>query len=105
MRQSKSVATESGLSDSFPWQVDKTVWNAVEKGKRSDQELKNENQGEKMDDRQVESRLINKPEWQNLPLIHVPFLNLLTNSCNNSTISYLTTLSYSTKNKKKIYQA
>lgn len=46
-RQRKSVVTERGLSDSFPWQDDKTVRNAAERGKRSDQELKNEKRGEK----------------------------------------------------------
>ncbi len=46
-RQRKSVVAERGLSDSFPWQDDKTVRNAVERGKRSDQELKNEKKGKK----------------------------------------------------------
>lgn len=41
------MVAERGLSDSFPWQNDKTVRNAVERGKRSDQELKNEERGEK----------------------------------------------------------
>lgn len=47
VRQRKSVVAERGLSDSFPWQDDKTVRNAAERGKRSDQELKNEKRGQK----------------------------------------------------------
>lgn len=66
------MVTERGFSDSFPWQDDKTVWNVVERGMRSDQELKNEKRG-KIDDRQEERGLLNKPEWQCLPLIHFPF--------------------------------
>lgn len=68
----------SGLSDSFPWQVDKTVWNVAEKGKRSDHELKKRKSGEHTDERQVGRSPLNKPEWQNLLLILVPFPNLLT---------------------------
>lgn len=45
------MAAERGLSDSFPWQDDKTVRNAAARGKRSDQELKNEKEGKGMDDR------------------------------------------------------
>lgn len=45
MRQRKSVEAERGLSDSFPWQDDKIVWNAMERGKRCDQELNNEKRG------------------------------------------------------------
>lgn len=77
VRQRKSVVAERGLSDSFPWQDDKTVRNAVERGKRSDQELKNEKRGEKIDDRRGERGLLNKPGWQGLPLIHFPFPTLL----------------------------
>lgn len=46
--QKKSVAAERGLSDSLPWQDDKTVWNVAEKGKRSDQELQEEKRGGSM---------------------------------------------------------
>lgn len=46
-RQRKSVVAERELSDSFPWQDDKTVRNAVERGKRSDQEPENEKKGKK----------------------------------------------------------
>lgn len=44
-RQRKSVAAERGLSDLFPWQDDKTVWNAVERGKRTDRKPENEKRG------------------------------------------------------------
>lgn len=47
VRQRKSVVAERGPSDLLPWQDDKTVRNAVERGKRSDQELKNKKRGEK----------------------------------------------------------
>lgn len=37
---------QTELSDSFPWQDDKIVWNArMERGKRSDQELSNQERG------------------------------------------------------------
>ena len=41
------MVAKRGLSDSFPWQDDKTVRNAVKRGKRSDQELKKEKMGKK----------------------------------------------------------
>lgn len=77
VRQRKSVAAQRGLSDSFPWQDDKTVRNAAERGKRSDQELKNEKERKEIDDRRGERGLPNKPGWQGLPLIHFPFPTLL----------------------------
>lgn len=41
------MAAERGLSDLFPWHDDKTVRNAAERGKRSDQELKKEKRRKK----------------------------------------------------------
>lgn len=38
---------ERRLSDLFPWHNDKTARNATERGKRSDQELRHEERGEK----------------------------------------------------------
>lgn len=89
---------QTELSDSFPWQDDKTVWNArMERGKRSDQELSNEERGEKVDDRRGEHSWLKN---SGRPSLHLFISPLLTNSvpflpCSCATTNCTPTLHFS----------